>query len=59
MLLLVDGDGVVDGDGGWGLMGGLARFDYRETIQKLSGNLGWRVWTGKGGLGWLGWAGPR
>ena len=52
---------MADGDGGWGLLGGLGRFYYPETIQKLSGNLGWRDWADKGGLGWsgltgLGWA---
>ena len=48
---------MADGDGGWGLLGGLGRFDYLETIQKLSGNLGWRAWAGNGGLGWSGLAG--
>ena len=44
-----------------GASGGLGRFDYPETIQGLSRNLGWRARAGKGGLGWsvlagLGWA---
>ena len=52
---------MADGDGGWGLLGGPGRFDYLETIQGLSRNLGWQAWAGKGGLGWsdlagLGWA---
>ena len=37
------------GDGEWGLLGGLGRFDYPETIRKLPGNLDWRARAGKGG----------
>ena len=48
---------MADGDCGWGLLGGLGRFDYPETIWKLSGNIGWRAWAGDGGLGWSGLAG--
>ena len=52
---------MADGDGGWGLLGGLGRFDYPEAIQGLSGNIGCQALAGKGGLGWsdlagLGWA---
>ena len=53
----MDWDGTADGDGGWGLLGGLGRIAYPDTIRKLSGNLGWRAWAGKGGIGWSGLAG--
>ena len=48
---------MADGDGGGMLLGGLGRFYYPETIQKLSGNLSWRGLADTGGLGWSGLAG--
>ena len=47
--LLKNGEMSTSGDGGWGLLCGLGRFDYPENIRKLSGNLGWRARAGKGG----------
>ena len=61
LSLLLDWDGMAEKDGREGLLGGLGRFYYLGSIWKLSGNLGWRAWAGKGrlglsGLAWLGWA---
>ena len=58
MLVITGGLGR---DGGWGLLGGLGRFDYPETIWGLSVHLGWQAWARVVWVGpvWLGWAGPH
>ena len=45
---------MADGDGGWGLLGGLGRFYYAEAIRKLRlAGLGWQGWPGLAGLRWV------